>query len=202
MSLQHSEAKEFVSGISQCTAEHWKSKDASRQCLNTHLEILDQYGEMRLRPEVRLEQPVRETEIYTRPADRHVVLHAAVRAKPTAGSDDILTEIVMCAATCGSNSSQNLKKAFASGFQTLAGLLDSAYRSLDFYTWQLRGISAGELGGYTCSICLGSADGRSSNATVLTCLPQILCIPCFAASGTLSTVPPASSGWRDILRLA
>ena len=157
--LQHAEAKEFMTRLSRCTAEDWMSKDPSRQCLETCIDMLDQHGEIRLRIDVRLKQPVRDTEVYTRQADRHVVLHSVVRAKPAAGSDEILSEMATCSLTCGRNVLQNLNKAFTSGFQTLAGLLDSAHRSLDFYTWQLRGISdTEELKDYTCSICLGSAD--------------------------------------------
>ena len=165
--LQHADAREFVNELLQSTAETWKAKDPNRQCLDTRLEMYDQHGELRLRPEVHLQQPVRDTEIYTRAGDRHLVLHAVVRAGQSPLAEEILSEMAICTQMCGNAAAvtSGLARAFANGFQVLAGLLDAAYRSLDFYTWQLRGISsAEELGGYTCSICLCSADSLAELA--------------------------------------
>ncbi|CAE7818718.1 RAD5B [Symbiodinium sp. CCMP2592] len=164
-SIRHPEAAKFVGELLESTTQAIKSKDPNLQCLETQIELYDQHGELRLRPEVRLKQPVRDMEVYPRLSDRHTVLHAVVRARPSALSEEILSEMAICAQTCGAgNVAQIRKRAFAGGLQTLGGLLDAAHRSMDFYTWQMRGLHSAELAGYTCSICLCPADSLADLA--------------------------------------
>lgn len=163
--VRHPEAAKFVGELLESTTGVIKDKDPNQQCLETKIELYDQHGELRLRPEVRLQQPVRDTEVYPRLSDRHTVLHAVVRARPSALSEEILSEMAICVQTCrGSNVAQNLTKALAGGLQTLGELLDAAHRSLDFYNWQMRGLHGAELAGYTCSICLCPADSLADLA--------------------------------------
>ena len=61
---------------------------------------------------------------------------------------------------------QHLPVAMSAGFQVLANLLDTAHRSLDFYTGQMRSLSDIEsLRNEQCSVC------SFGDAVVLTHLP-------------------------------
>lgn len=161
--LRHPNAKAFIQKIHDSGPELLQDKD--QKSLEMLLDLFDRNGDYRLRPEVRFQQPCREDDVYPRLAHRHVVWHAVADLTMHQGAKEILSETQVCQQVCCGDRLPQLQQAISAGFQSLAQSLDAAYRSLDFYTGQMKGISDPQQA--TCSICMEA----TSDLTSLVLLP-------------------------------
>jgi len=118
-----------------------------------------------LRPEVRLVQPVRESDYYKNDRQRHAVVHAVSKRAGDREADNALTEMAVCEHAC----CMPLNDALSAGLSELTTLLDKAHRSLQFYKQQLNSLThqaADEEN--ECSICLDSTSDLNAMA-ILPC---------------------------------
>ncbi|CAL1168735.1 unnamed protein product [Cladocopium goreaui] len=157
---QHAEAEKFIHEVYQTSEQVWKEKDPEKKSFEMQIVLYDQNGERRLRPEVRFKQPFRDAHVYPRLNFRHLVQHAVARkcvhSEPRA--ERLLSQLQVCA-QIPCRDPQHLPVAMSAGFQVLANLLDTAHRSLDFYTGQMRSLSDIEsLRNEQCSVCLTPKD--------------------------------------------
>ena len=113
-----------------------------------------QDGGQRLRPEVRLDQPVKETEYYRDGGERHAVVHAVVKRAQEREADRVLSDLAVCEHAC--RGGRDVGTCLGKGLAELAGLVDRARRSLQFYEQQLRSLTREDAGDEDepCSICL------------------------------------------------
>ena len=111
-------------------------------------------GGQRLRPEVRLDQPVKETEYYRDDRERHAVVHAVVKRAQEREADRVLSDLAVCEQAC--RGGRDVGTCLGKGLAELAGLVDRAHRSLQFYAQQVRSLTREDAGDEDepCSICL------------------------------------------------
>eukprot|EP00747_Dinoflagellata_sp_TGD_P121806 gnl/TRDRNA2_/TRDRNA2_173490_c2_seq1.p2 gnl/TRDRNA2_/TRDRNA2_173490_c2~~gnl/TRDRNA2_/TRDRNA2_173490_c2_seq1.p2 ORF type:complete len:450 (-),score=57.95 gnl/TRDRNA2_/TRDRNA2_173490_c2_seq1:233-1582(-) len=138
---------------------------ALMRSMQLEVKMLQQDGSLRLRPEVRLVQPVSERE-YHNDINRHVVLHAVARRMKVREASNALSEMAICERACHCIP---LPSAMSDGLCKLVELLDKANRSLQFYTQQVSNLTReGADTAQECSICLEGTRDISSMA-ILPC---------------------------------
>ncbi|CAE8660588.1 unnamed protein product [Polarella glacialis] len=159
--VQHPGATAFLAelcgaDVAVLQTECWESG------LQVDLEMFDQNGHARMRPEVKLRQTLRESEYYANANQRHAVLHAVAKMSNKVAAR-ALSELQVCDQAC--RGQQAVKDAIVAGLACLANFLDAAHRSFQFYEAQMRGICGNE-GASTeeCSICLDEMDDPRSLA--------------------------------------
>jgi len=167
--LRHSTASQYRASVLAMSEDHLRRQSTEVCAVQVRKEMLDQHGFERQRPEVHLDQPVKDTEGYMTSQQRHLILHeVARRTDPEA--DSCLSELAICEHTCHLVDAQRLADAMISSFAGISRLLDGAHRSLDFYTWQLQGLSSDQNAEeHVCSICHEAAG--HAGAKVLAILP-------------------------------
>jgi len=145
---------------------------AAARALELSVETHDQQGHLRVRPEVRLRQPLRDSECYTNPQRRQVIVHEVARKAGHKEAQSILAGSAACLQACpGGRGALKaaLRTALGEGLVAVARLLDAALRSRDFFDWQLQGLSAqGEHARHECSICMEGA-GSLGSLAILPC---------------------------------
>ena len=89
---QHAEAEKFIHEVYQTSEQVWKEKDPEKKSFEMQIELYDKDGFLRIRPEVRFKQPLRDDQVYPRLNFRHVVQHAVAR-RCVPRADQILSEL-------------------------------------------------------------------------------------------------------------
>jgi len=136
-----------------------------KQAMQVEVKLLQQDGSFRLRPEVRLIQPIGEKEYYKDDHHRHAVVHAVAKWAGDRDANDALSAQAICERAC----LVPLHLALSRGLSELASLLDKAHRSLEFYTQQLSNLTREGVGiENKCSICLEDTSDIASMA-ILPC---------------------------------
>ena len=139
------------------------------QSLRATVKLVAQDGALRVRPEVRLVQPIPEHEYYRDDRKRHVVVHAVARRAQNKAANEALAEMAVCEHACGGGSRLDVASCLGSGLSKLVALLEDAHRSLQFYTQQLNSLTRQEDDEETaCSICLESTR-QIGTAAILPC---------------------------------
>eukprot|EP00930_Biecheleria_cincta_P048911 TRINITY_DN34167_c0_g1_i1.p1 TRINITY_DN34167_c0_g1~~TRINITY_DN34167_c0_g1_i1.p1 ORF type:complete len:995 (-),score=165.18 TRINITY_DN34167_c0_g1_i1:327-3272(-) len=110
-------------------------------------------GELRMHPEVKLQQPLPDAECYDTPQQRHAVLHELARHRNKAASQ-ILGRMQMCEQACRGSRGMAAQTPQLSAVSNVIRMLDAAHKSLQFYEAQLRGLS--QAVEEECAICLES----------------------------------------------
>ena len=82
--------------------EEEEAPDAGKltQSLRLTVKVLAQDGELRLRPEVRLVQPIREDAYYKDDRQRHLVVHAVARRAQDRNAQAALSDLAICGQAC------------------------------------------------------------------------------------------------------
>lgn len=89
---QHAEAEKFIHEVYRTGEQAWKEKDPEKKSFEMQIELYDKDGLPRIRPEVRLKQPIRDDQVYPRLNFRHVIQHAVAR-RSVPRADQILSEL-------------------------------------------------------------------------------------------------------------
>eukprot|EP00928_Gymnodinium_smaydae_P068913 TRINITY_DN5220_c2_g3_i2.p1 TRINITY_DN5220_c2_g3~~TRINITY_DN5220_c2_g3_i2.p1 ORF type:complete len:1184 (-),score=141.99 TRINITY_DN5220_c2_g3_i2:148-3699(-) len=179
--VNHSEAKAFIDYVLSSSEDDVESKLAEIEMvsdtpastntgkfgrsLQVTVKMLQQDGELRLRPEVRLIQPIKENEYYIDDRQRHAVVHAVAKRARNREADAVLSDRAICQGSCRNR----LEASLCIGLSELVTQLDKAHRSLQFYTQQLNSLTTHEGDEeIECSICLESASDIQTMA-ILPC---------------------------------
>jgi len=169
--LRHPAATAALRELAQRTCEELRADSQAPSAMEIRLETHDRQGHVRLRPEVRLRQPLRDTECYASPPQRHVVVYTVAEKCSSEARGEALQILGDTAvhAQVWPASRDSLKAALGEGLVSVGRLLDAAFRSKDFFDWQLQGLSgqAGEVQ-HTCSICLDEG-GSLGSLAILPC---------------------------------
>eukprot|EP00746_Dinoflagellata_sp_MGD_P001530 gnl/MRDRNA2_/MRDRNA2_102897_c0_seq1.p1 gnl/MRDRNA2_/MRDRNA2_102897_c0~~gnl/MRDRNA2_/MRDRNA2_102897_c0_seq1.p1 ORF type:complete len:1184 (+),score=191.76 gnl/MRDRNA2_/MRDRNA2_102897_c0_seq1:98-3649(+) len=166
--VQHPDAKAVKECVLSSAVEDVKSHlpDITlglEQSLRVAVKMHAQDGSLRLRPEVRLVQPIQENEYYKEDRHRHLIVHEVARRVRDREANDVLSNLGICEQACNGH----LDIALCSGLSELVTLLDKAYRSLQFYNQQLSTLTKQEADhANECSICLESTSDIQTMAII------------------------------------
>jgi len=174
----HTDAAAFVARLVEEPADSL-SAECQRHGWRVKKELVTAQGELRLRPEIKLQQPLEQAECYGSEEQCHAVTHeVARRCDPEAA--ELLGALQMCERVCGRFSrGVAARRALVEAMPGLARHLDEACRSLDFYKAQLRGVMGGSQE-EECAICLEPMN-EIKNLTLLPCA-HIFHTSCIKAS--------------------
>jgi len=147
----HPDAAKSVGEIASASIEDLVAA-CRKEGLIFEIERYTAEGELRVHPEVKLQQPLKDMECYTNPQHRHAILHELAKHGNKSAAK-ILGDLHVCAQACRGPRGKAAKAALLLAVTDVANLVDAAHRSLQFYDAQLRGLSQGALE-EECSICL------------------------------------------------
>jgi len=151
LKLQHKDASTFVANLIEVPTDTLVV-ECRKHGLQVQKELFTAQGELRVHPEVKLKQPVEQSECYANAQHCHAIVHEVARIcdQEAAG---LLAEMQVCEQACRGRRGKAAGNAVVAGLPRIAELLDAACRSLDFYKAQLQGMSSGTTQ-EECSICL------------------------------------------------
>lgn len=168
LSIRHASAAACVVNLANASKDRLKTESKTLNVFDVFVQQECQDGELRQRPEVRLRQPLREKECYANAKPRHALVHKYARLKGNFEADRILGGLASC--RCDEPETvEDFASALTAACEQVASHLEAAYTSLDFYTWQLQGLTANDVAqSHECSICLCPA-GKLSGLSILPC---------------------------------
>jgi len=149
--MQHKDAAAFVAQLIEMPTDTLVA-ECREHGLQLRKELYTAQGELRVHPEVKLKQPVEQSECYVNAHHCHAIAHEVARRCDT-NAAALLADMQICEQACRGRRGNAASKALIAGLPRVAELLDAAYRSLQFYKAQLQGMSSGAVE-EECSICL------------------------------------------------
>lgn len=165
--LTHPDAAAFVARLIEEPADSLEA-ECRKHGLRVEKELYTAEGELRARPEVKLQQPLRQAECYGSAQHCHAVVHEVAR-RCDRGAADILGELQICENVClCAPRGEPARRALRDALPRLAGLLNDACRSLQFYRAQLRGVTGGSREEEECPVCLEPMS-EIKNLAILPC---------------------------------